>query len=88
MRGNFTGDKKPADTPCPLIKEHITGYNIKVKTFADMLALGAERRKRWRKRHEEFIHTIKAAKANMLKERGEIADVVEPLRSEAAQAGI
>ena len=87
MRGSFSSDKKPTDTCCSLIKEHITGYNIQVKTFSDMLALGAERRKRWRMRHEEFIHTIKTAKSNMRKEQGEVADVVEPLQIEVAQAG-
>ncbi|KAL5967790.1 Zinc finger C2HC domain-containing protein 1B [Taenia solium] len=88
MRENFANDKKPGNASGPKIKEHVTGYDINVKTFADMLALGAERRMRWRMRHEEFIHTIKTAKANMQRERDGIPEVVEPLLSEVTQAGL
>ncbi|VDK40159.1 unnamed protein product [Taenia asiatica] len=88
MRENFANDKRPGNASGPKIKEHVTGYDINVKTFADMLALGAERRMRWRMRHEEFIHTIKTAKANMQRERDGIPEVVEPLLSEVTQAGL
>ncbi|CDS42722.1 protein FAM164A [Echinococcus multilocularis] len=88
MRENFANDKKAGNASSPKIKEHVTGYDIKVKTFADMLALGAERRMRWRMRHEEFIHTIKTAKANTQREHVGFPFVVEPLSPEVAQAGL
>ncbi|KAL5110420.1 Dynein light chain roadblock-type 2 [Taenia crassiceps] len=88
MRENFANGKKSENAPGPKIKEHVTGYDVNVKTFADMLALGAERRMRWRMRHEEFIHTIKTAKANLQRARDGIPEVVEPLISEVAQAGL
>ncbi|EUB59403.1 hypothetical protein EGR_05757 [Echinococcus granulosus] len=88
MRENFANDKKAGNASSPKIKEHVTGYDIKVKTFADMLALGAERRMRWRMRHEEFIHTIKTAKANTQREHDGFPGFVEPLSPEVAQAGL
>ncbi|VDM17024.1 unnamed protein product [Hydatigera taeniaeformis] len=87
MRENCANDKKRGNTSGPKVREHVTGYDINVKTFADMLALGAERRMRWRLRHEEFIHTIKTAKANSMRERDGSPEAVEPLLSEITQAG-
>uniref|UniRef100_A0A5K3FCZ6 C2H2-type domain-containing protein n=1 Tax=Mesocestoides corti TaxID=53468 RepID=A0A5K3FCZ6_MESCO len=88
MRSNCPKEKKNAAAPGPFIQGHVTGYYVKVKTFADMLALGAERRMRWRMRHEEFLHSVRTAKVNYLKERGEIVPDVKPLSPTITQAGM
>lgn len=87
MRGNCKKERKPAEKSTPAIKEHITGYNVNIKTFAEMLALGAERRMRWRLRHQEFVHTVKSAKANSIRENGGTPEEVAPLSAEITQAG-
>ncbi|KAL7064993.1 hypothetical protein AAHC03_04926 [Spirometra sp. Aus1] len=56
--------------------------------MADMLALGAERRKRWRLRHEEFLHIVLSARAAKRAEQGEEPVFIEPLPAEVTQAGL
>lgn len=88
MRVNCRNDKNPSKCSGPYIKEHIAGYKVQIKTFSDMLALGAERRKRWRMRHEEFIRTVNLAKANILKDTSKKIDFIDRLDPELAQTGM
>ncbi|BHF64478.1 hypothetical protein SprV_0200748300 [Sparganum proliferum] len=53
-----------------------------------MLALGAERRKRWRLRHEEFLHIVLSARAAKRAEQGGEPVFIEPLPAEVTQAGL
>uniref|UniRef100_A0A0X3PXQ6 Zinc finger C2HC domain-containing protein T03G11.3 n=1 Tax=Schistocephalus solidus TaxID=70667 RepID=A0A0X3PXQ6_SCHSO len=64
------------------------GVKLKIGSMADMLALGAERRKRWRLRHEEFLHIVLSARAAKRAELGEEPLVIEPLSAEVTQAGL
>ncbi|VDK32725.1 unnamed protein product [Dibothriocephalus latus] len=64
------------------------GVKVKIGSMADMLALGAERRKRWRLRHEEFLHVVLRARAAKRAELGEEPVPIEPLPPEVTQAGL
>nr|CUU98737.1 hypothetical transcript [Hymenolepis microstoma] len=86
VRANCREENKSSKESGPYVKAHVTGYEVQVKTFADMLSLGAERRKRWRLRHKEFIHSIKAAKAAI--GRGDKSDTFLELDPEVTYAGL
>ncbi|KAM3171203.1 hypothetical protein ACTXT7_017085 [Hymenolepis weldensis] len=53
-----------------------------------MLSLGAERRRRWRLRHHEFIRTIKAAKTNCHIDGDDKSDLFYELNSKIFHAGL
>lgn len=69
------------------MKAHVSGYEVQIKSFADMLSLGAERRKRWRQRHLEFIQSINAARGNNRVEYDDESNFVYKQDQEATHAG-
>ncbi|VDL19691.1 unnamed protein product [Hymenolepis diminuta] len=88
IRVNCKEERKSSKESGPYVKAHVTGYEVQVKTFADMLSLGAERRRRWRLRHHEFIRTIKAAKTNCFIDGSDKSDLFYELNSKIVHAGL
>ncbi|VDN98053.1 unnamed protein product [Rodentolepis nana] len=86
VRANCKEEHKATKESGPFVKAHVTGYEVHVKTFADMLSLGAERRKRWRLRHKEFIHTIKSAKAGI--DKGDKSETFDEMDQNITYAGL